>query len=64
MDTTKEPQARPSKAQHVECAKCGETLVRVNATGDPGKDFIEKASRKEHGCWTALPDGADHLRLD
>ena len=42
--TPKGPQARPSKSQHVECAKCGETLTRVNATGDPGKDFIE--SRK------------------
>ena len=52
------------KVESVECAKCGEALVRVNATGDPVKDFIEKASRDEHACWVALPDDAEHLRLD
>jgi hypothetical protein len=55
---------RLGKAEVVECAKCGETLVRVNATGDPAKDFIEKATRTEHDCWVNLPEDAEHLRFD
>lgn len=56
--------ADSSKAQVVECAKCGEALMRVNATGDPGKDFIELASRTEHACWQNLPSDAEHLRIE
>jgi len=53
-----------SKSERVECAKCGEMLVRVNATGDPGEDFIEVASGDTHDCWAALPEKAEHIRLD
>ncbi len=53
----------PSKSERVECAKCGETLVRVNATGDAGEDFIEVASGDAHACWVNLPEKADHIRL-
>ena len=63
MDTTKDKPAPPSKAERVECSKCGELLVRVNATGDPGKDFIEVASQQEHACWQNLPEDAEHLRM-
>lgn len=63
-DTPKERQDRLSRAEQTECARCGETLVRVNATGDPGKDFVEKANLTEHACWSALPPNAEHLRLD
>ncbi len=54
----------PSKSQRVECAKCGELLVRVNATGDAARDFIEVASGDAHACWVNLPETADHIRLD
>lgn len=54
----------PSKNQRVECAKCGEMLVRVNATGDVEHDFIEVASGDAHTCWVNLPETADHIRLD
>jgi hypothetical protein len=64
MDTMKGRPAPLSEAERVECSKCGETLIRVNATGDPGKDFIEVASNQEHACWTQLPEGAEHLRMD
>lgn len=53
-----------TKSQRVECAKCGQMLVRVNATGDAGKDFIEVASGDVHSCWVSLPEEADHIRLD
>jgi hypothetical protein len=59
MGSTTEP-----VAERVECPQCGETLIRVNATGDPGKDFIEAASQAEHTCWQTLPEKAEHLRLD
>ncbi len=52
-----------SKPEHVECPKCGETLVRVNAAkGQP--DLIEVASGDTHTCWKDLPEEADHIRLD
>ncbi len=54
----------PDKRQRVECAKCGQTLVRVNASGDPVEDFIEVASGDTHACWIALPEEADHIKLD
>ncbi len=53
-----------SKNERVECAKCGQMLVRVNATGDAAADFIEVASGDTHACWINLPEEADHIRLD
>lgn len=47
-----------------ECDKCGETLVRTKRTEDEVADFIEVASGEHHGCWTQLPENAEHLRLD
>lgn len=64
MNIQKAAQDSLSKAQRVECPKCGEALVRVNATGDAAKDFIEVSSRQEHGCWKALPENAEHLRTN
>jgi hypothetical protein len=54
----------PSKQEHVGCPRCGETLVRVNATGDPDKDFVEVASQNKHHCWETLPEHAEHLRIE
>jgi len=52
-----------AESERVECPKCGQTLVRVNAAkGQP--DLIEVASGHTHECWKALPEEADHIRLD
>lgn len=47
-----------------ECAKCGETLVRVFVTGNLYEDYREEASNQKHDCWLGLPEDAEHLRLD
>lgn len=49
----------------IECGLCGETLVRVTADHEGrGDDYREVATDQEHECWTQLPEGAEHMRLD
>lgn len=48
----------------VECELCGETLVRVNDDEEGRQDFREVASGNDHECWTQLPNGVEHIRLD
>lgn len=55
--------AKPDEEQ-IECAECGETLVRISDTGDKFEDYRELAGLGRHACWANLPPDADHLRLD
>lgn len=52
-----------SDSERLECPKCGETIVRMK--DDEGATWtIEVASQDEHSCWQALPENAEHLRID
>ena len=49
----------------IECGLCGETLVRINDQHEGGSDdYREVASGEQHECWSQLPEGAEHMRLD